>query len=372
MASTLSQELAATGTELFTECADAFLQDVFPLFDNVVYLPWEILKTSGSVQKYIWIVESGSVRVVDGKDTVLRTNGVVGMHALVTPSASVGVYTVYATRQGAVCMRIALDSLKCMLRKHPQDKALVMRNGLKYATRRPQGDIVLAMQRQVANRGNVSAQFSTTISQPSRLPLFRKQTYSKRAGNVLQYIESTTADTEHRAEMDAADSLTAVIHSQMDRRRTHLTGDTTHSHPENTLTLFRKTHSKSVGNVLESREPTFAPRRNIRMTTNAETLQKTPRHSGSSPQTTELATLHRTRCPSDTSISGGALFYANVVYDCRRAAEHGGIVESARLTIRRTSKNVTIACVSLLCLPMFVLCLAIFPFECQLFLEPWF
>ena len=162
--------------------------------------------------------------------------------------------------------------------------------------------------------------------------------------------------------MVSANSQADVRNSQMGTRTTHLTGDATHLQPKNILTSFRKTHSKSVGHLLESREPTDAPRRNILMTTDVKALQKTRRHSGGTPQNKALTTLHKERRHSGSSISGAARFYANVItqYDSQNAADNGGTVEPAYLRIRRTAKNMTIACISLVFWLTCVLFLAIY------------
>ena len=329
MATTMSmlQELVVADIELFTDCSDAFLQNVLPLFDKVVYQPGEIIKTTGSVHQYVWIVESGGVKVVDGKGTVLHRNDVVGMHSL-TPDASFCVYTAYAARQGAVCMRISRDSLNAMFTKYPQDQVLVMRNGLKYATRRPQADILVAMQMQVAKRGH-----------PNRLSNLHKQTNSKSAPNMLKLSASTDADTK-----------------QVDSRKTQVTGDATvNLHPKHILTSSKRTHSKSVPNVLEFQDSTDA----------RSTLEnKRPREksrASSITQTNPAVTLHK----KHHNISSGALFYANVISqeNSQSVPENGSMVEPSHMTIGHTH---------LVFWLMFALSLMLFPFERLLFPEPPF
>jgi len=167
-------EFVLADINIFSDCSEQFLQDVFPLFEKVNLLPWEILKTTGSVCKYIWVVVTGNVYIVDGNDNVLNKNDVVGIYQQIYDQ-SIHIYTAYATQQGAVCMRISQEYLKAMFTKYPQDKEIIMRKGLKYINRIPQGHIMTAMKMQVSHGGkHLTDMFShrRKLKRSKSLPLF--------------------------------------------------------------------------------------------------------------------------------------------------------------------------------------------------------
>jgi len=134
LASFISRKLL-TGIKLFTDCSEHFLQDVCVLLREVSFVPEEIVNSAGEVCKEVWFVVSGAVQNVDGEEiiSVIHKNEAVGIYAVLFDRRHF-VYTAYATRQGAVCMRLSRDGLNEMLKKYPQDKEILMRNGFRAIT----------------------------------------------------------------------------------------------------------------------------------------------------------------------------------------------------------------------------------------------
>ena len=188
--------------ELFMDCSEHFLQDIFALSEEVGYLPGEILREAGRENTYIFVVIVGNVHIVDGKDTVLHENDVIGIYSQIN-KLSVCVYTAYAATEGAICMRVSRELLDTMLVKYPQDKVIIMRNTLKFVHRRPRGHVLAAMQKQVSNFGN---QFMTNVH--PNVFSYRKRK-SKSAPNVLEFPESTKAHSTLEIKRNRQNSLTA-------------------------------------------------------------------------------------------------------------------------------------------------------------------
>ena len=191
MPSTKLHKLFLRDVELFRHCSEHFIEDVFKLSESVGYVPGEILREVGRTNKHTWVVVSGSVNIVDGKDTVLRRNDVVGIYSQIN-DLGVCVYTAYATRQGAICIRISQKLLKAMLKKYPRDKVIIAHNTLKCVNRRPQQHIMVAMEMQVSNRGN---QFTEGSSD------FKETTKSKDFPELSDFTESinrcSTLENQH-------------------------------------------------------------------------------------------------------------------------------------------------------------------------------
>ena len=348
--------------KLFVNCTDAFLGEVLPLLDRVVYLPGEILKTRGSAHQYVWIVQSGGVSVFNDKDTVMCRNDVISMHALMSRDASVCVYTACATQDGAVCLRLSRDLLNLILDKYPRDKKVVMYNGFKYAPRRPRAHILLAMQAQVANRGKGLTDVSTTSPHSNPLALVQEHKYATSVPNLSKWVAPTTTDMKGTTEVVAVDLPPAHKSVRKDSRTAYFAQDTTYLNPEHIRASFQERYSKSTGNVSMSREMTNvrsahqenrlerassmmpheatlhkARRHSGSSTTNSEIpprvaiLQSTHRHSGSSTQIGEETTLHKTH-----GFTSGTRLYSNIVSQSvtKGAAEHGSLVEPAYCEIR--------------------------------------
>lgn len=369
MCSTKSLQSNITDIKLFVNCTDAFLGEVLPLLDRVVYLPGDILKTRGSAHQYVWIVQSGGVSVFDDKGTVMCRNDVISMHALMSRDASVCVYTACAAQDGAVCLRLSRDLLNLTLHKYPRDKKVVMYNGFRYALRRPQAHILLAMQTQVATRGNGLTDVSTTSPHSNPLALVQEHKYANSVPNLSKLVAPTTTDMKGTTEVVAVNLPPAPKSVRKDSRKAYFAQDTTYLNPEHIRARFQERYSKSTGNVSMSREMTnarSAPQENRlerassmmpheatlhkarrhsgssttsrgSSTTNSEIpprvaiLQSTHRHSGSSTQIGEETTLHKTH-----GFTSGTRFYSNIVSQSvtKGAAEHGSLVEPAYCKIR--------------------------------------
>jgi len=131
LASFISRKLL-TGIRLFIDCSEHYLEGLCVLLREVRFVPEEIVFSAGEVCKEIWFVVSGAVQLVDGEQiiSVNRRNDAVGIFAILFELRHF-LYTAYATRQGAVCMRLSREGLNEMLKKHPQDKEILMRNAFK-------------------------------------------------------------------------------------------------------------------------------------------------------------------------------------------------------------------------------------------------
>jgi len=208
MGSTKIQKVVLRDVDIFKDCSEHFLQDVFALSEEVSYLSGEIIKEVGRVNTHIWVVVSGSVNIVNGNDTVLHNNGVVGIYSQMN-NLGFFVYTAYAAREGAICIRISKQVLNTMFKKYPQDKQITIRNTLKYVDRRPRAHILAAMQMQVNNAGRHFTEGPMTILNPNKSSHCKKATHSKSLRNVFEVTESTKPHSKLGIEIVPECSLSA-------------------------------------------------------------------------------------------------------------------------------------------------------------------
>ena len=155
MLDTKFQKLFTKDVEIFKDCSEQFIQDIFTRCEKISYLPGEIIRHAGRSNKHVFVVVRGSVNVVDGNDTVLTRNDVVGIYSHIH-DLGFCVYTSYAARKGAICIRITNKLLDAVFKRYPKDKKIVLRNTLNYVNRRPRAHILSAMQLQVNNSRNQS------------------------------------------------------------------------------------------------------------------------------------------------------------------------------------------------------------------------
>jgi len=231
MAATKFQKVFLRDVEIFTDCSGHFLQDVFALSKKVSYLPGEIIREAGRANTHILVVVWGSVNIVDGKDTVLIRNDVVGIYSQID-DLGFCVYTAFAARKGAICMRISRTLLNTMLKKYPQDKMIIMRNTLKYVNRRPRAHIVAAMQMQVSNCESHFTEGSMTNLNPNKSSHRKKATHSTSLRDVFEVTGSTKAHSTVGIEMLQEGPMTNLNPNKFSNRK-------------------NKTHSKSLRNVSE-------------------------------------------------------------------------------------------------------------------------
>ena len=206
MRTTKSQEWSLREVELFQGCSEHLLQNVYALSKQVSYLRGEVLKTAGSKYTHMCVVISGDVRIVDGMDTVLHKNHVVGIYSQIN-DLGIYVYTAYAARNGATCMRISRKSLNAIFNKYPQDKRIIMLNCLKFVNRRPRAHILAAMRMQVDGSANQFTGHHMTKKKPVQSSHSSRPTHSKSSPSALGFTASTNAHSAPAIEMVRSNSF---------------------------------------------------------------------------------------------------------------------------------------------------------------------
>jgi len=200
MRTTKSRELSLRDVEIFQDCSEHFVQSVYELSITVIYLPGEVLRTAGTKNAHIWVVMSGDVHIVDGMHTVLHRNHVVGIYSQIN-NLGFCVYTAYAARNGAICIRISRQTLHAIFTKYPQDKCILMRNSLKFVNRRPLQHIITAMHMQVRNTVNQFIRNHTTKLKPDHSLRCKRSTHSNNSPGALDFTASKNAHSTPAIEM---------------------------------------------------------------------------------------------------------------------------------------------------------------------------
>ena len=206
MRTTKSHWSSLTAVEPFLGCSEHLLQNVYALSKQVSYSPGEVLRTAGSNNTHMWIMLSGDVRIVDGMHTVLRKNHVVGIYSQIN-NLGVCVYTAYAARNGATCIRISRKSLNAIFNQCPEDKRIIMRNCLKFVNRRPQAHILAAMRTQVDRSGHQFTGLQMTTFKPVQSSHSSTPTHSKSSRSALEFTASTNAHSAPAIEMVRSNSF---------------------------------------------------------------------------------------------------------------------------------------------------------------------
>ena len=237
MPSTKFQKLLRN-VEVFTGCSVHFLKDIFAECEKVSYLSGEIIRVAGRTNKHILVVVEGSVNIVDGKNTVLHENDVVGIYSQIN-DLNFCVYTAYSARKGAICIRIWRKKLNDMFGKYPQEKTIIMRNTLKYVNRRPRAHILAAMQMQVSYRKNQFQEGSITNLNPNESSHCKRRTHSRSVFNVLKCIELLKAHSTVGIEMVKDGPMTNLDQNESSHRK-------------------KATHSKTLRNLFKVTQSTKA------------------------------------------------------------------------------------------------------------------
>jgi len=357
----------------FTDCSEHFLQDVFALSEKVSYLPGEILRTAGRKNTHVWVVFSGKVHIVDGNDTVLDRNDVVGIYSQMN-ELGFCVYTAYAAREGAICLIISQQLLNTMFKKYPLDNVIIMRNTLKCANRRPRAHILAAMQMQVSNSQSHFGEGSVKNLNPNKYSHSENRTFSKSAPTVLEFPASTKAHSTLGNEMVPEGSLSVL---KLNYGNNYTEDSMSKIRSNGFACRQERTFSKSGSNVLKFQES--MDRRSILeiqrdgqdcltemdirlnavfMTEHANCIAQINLEKSKS---LAQATFQRARRHS-ANISGGALFYSNVILQekYKSATEYVTNGQTSHLKLGHTLKFWNFRCACLSCWVMVAVYVTLF------------
>ena len=359
MPATKFNEFFLRDVEIFNDCSEHFLQDVFVLSEEVSYSPGEILRSAGRKNTHIWVVISGNVHILDGKNTVFHRNDVVGMHSLIN-DLSVCVYTVYAAEEEAICIRISCQSLNDMFTKYSQDKVIIIHNSLKHIHRIPRAHILDAMQMQVSNSGNILNNGSMANLNANKFSHCKKTTKSKSVPNVLESTKLTKAHSTVGIEMDSnrfpycekltySKSVPNVLKftGSMDGRSTR------------EIQIARQKSLTEMHAVLMAEHADSIAQKNYENSKIPEqkTFEKARRHSVGESFSNKTSQPHKAR-----RHSGGALFYSCVISQAKSksATKYVRIGQTSHLKLGHKFKFWNFRCMCLSCWVMIALCVTWF------------
>jgi len=416
MAATKLNEFSLRNVEIFKDCSEKFLQDVFALSEEVIYFPGEILRTAGTKNMHIWVVIRGKVQIVDGNNTVINSNDVVGIYSLIN-DLSVCVYTAYAEEKETICMRISNKSLNYLFIEFLQDKLVIVRNTLKCVNRRPRAHIMAAMEMQVGNSGRIFINGSMTNLKPNNFSNCKITTCSKGVPNFLECTELTKAhsiieiDKVREFHKNRFESLQNKSYStsvpnlleciKLTKAHSTLEIDKVREfHKNRFASRQNKSYSKSVPNVLKFSElidrrsileiqrdrqnsltdmhlqlnsVLIAEHANIIAQINSENskfqTQKRVKNERRKSVPVNIGASFSNMTPQlnnarrhSTSISSGALFYSKVVLQqkSRSTTEYASIRQTSHLKLGHKLKFLNFRCMCLSCWVMVAVCVTWF------------
>ena len=177
------KDLLIRDSKIFNNCSEKFVQDILSVSEKVKYFPGEMIRDAGSANNHVFVVVKGQVNIVDGKDTVLHKNDVVGIYSHMN-GLGFCVYTSYASQKGAICIRVSKKLLNFFFKTYPRDKEIIISNTLRYVNRRPREHILSAMKMQVSVGINQCKNGSKTNLYHNTSSDYKKQTTSMKKSST--------------------------------------------------------------------------------------------------------------------------------------------------------------------------------------------